>query len=112
MKVCDISVGMLNKKITIQREVMTPDGGGGFTRTWETLYTTWGMIKPVSANETMVSQQLEHTITHDIVIRYNGGIKPADSLLYGSIRFNIKSMINVDMKNIWTQIKAEEGAGN
>jgi SPP1 family predicted phage head-tail adaptor len=112
MKVCDISVGMLDKKIALQREDLTSDGGGGYTKTWTTYLNPWARITPVSANEAMVSQQLQHTVTHDIIIRYNSGVKAADSILYKNTRYNIKSIINVEMKGAWLQIKAEEGAGN
>lgn len=109
MKCCDVHAGLLRHKVEIQEMIRISDGGGGYEATWQTVAKVWANIKPLSGNETMAAMQLEDRITHDIVIRYRGGVTAAQRIKYGDRLFNIRSVINVEERNVWMQLRAEEG---
>jgi SPP1 family predicted phage head-tail adaptor len=109
MKCCDISAGKLRNKISIQRKTRTPDGGGGWSDTWAEIHNISAYIKPVSGNEVFVAMRIQASITHDIMIRYLDDVKASDRIVFKERLFNIQSVINIEERNRWLQMRCEEG---
>ena len=110
MKCCDLSAGKLNKKISLQRITRTPDGGGGYTESWTEYAKTWAHVKPKTGNEIFSGMQLEANITHDIMIRYRSDILPNDKIVLETSReLNIRSIIDLEERHVWLQLRCEEG---
>lgn len=87
-----------NKRLTVQEQQVVSDGQGGRTTVWADLETTpkvWAAIYPLSARESFAAQQVGHTTTHRILIRYRADLTPAMRLLYGDREFTIDGMVNV-----------------
>ncbi len=69
----------MRRRVTIQEPVLTPDGAGGFTGSWQNIATApvvYAAITPVAAGEQFRAGQLETTATHHIVIRYRSDLTP------------------------------------
>lgn len=109
MKLCDLCSGMLRHHVTVERLTLTPDGIGGSSSTWATLYKPWAHIEPASGWEKLAGMQLESPITHTIYIRYNANIKPRDRISFRGRYYNIRSVIDIEERHIWMELKAEEG---
>jgi len=107
-------IGKMNKRITIQYEVSTADGMGGFSVVWTDLSTLSAAIWPVSANETLRSMQTSMEITHRIRIRYQRyDIKPQYRIKFtdtvkGDRYFNIISIINPNEHQEWLDLLCKE----
>lgn len=101
----------LRHRITIEEPVLTPDGGGGFTKTWQTVATVWAEITPSRGRESFNHGVLEATGTHRIIIRYRDGITPVMRVVSGSRHFNIRSIINHEEADILLELTVEEGVG-
>lgn len=110
MKVCDLHSGMLSYKVAVERLTLTPDGIGGSVSTWATLYQPWAYITPVGTWEKLQGMQLESPITHTIYIRYNDDITVRDRISFRGRLFNIRSVVDMEEKKIFLELKAEEGA--
>ncbi len=66
-------IGKMKYRVTIEEAVLTPDGAGGFTETWQaiaTAPTVYASIVPASAGAMMKFGGVETEVTHDIVLRY------------------------------------------
>ncbi len=111
MKCHDVCAGMLSRQVSIQRKTRTPDQAGGYITDWEEVSQTRAAIIPLSGNETLFGQQLEARVTHRIVMRYRS-FDPAWSILYSGRRFNVRSVIDVEERRRWLEIRAEEGVAN
>ena len=110
MKCCDLTAGNLRNKIDFQRESSIPDGAGGTNLIWDDLFVQVpAFIKPVSGNETLHSMRLEARISHKIYIRYMSGIKPSDRILFDGRPMQIRALINIEERNRWYEISADEG---
>ncbi len=112
MKCCDVGAGDLRHKISIKKEVLKPDGGGGHERSYTEYLIAWAMIKPVSARLPQQGDKLEHIITHDVVIRYNTvsrNVASSDIVVYNDRQMKIDGIINVDERNEWLQLRCIEG---
>jgi SPP1 family predicted phage head-tail adaptor len=63
--------GELNKKVTIERPVDTPDAQTGApVRTWEDVATVWAKIEPLAGREFWQAQQSQSAVTHQVEIWY------------------------------------------
>jgi SPP1 family predicted phage head-tail adaptor len=101
-------IGQLRKRLELQTITETADGGGGFTETWTKVTIIWGSIKPLDARERLRAMVLETPITHKIMLRYRTDITTKSRLLFGTRIFNVREVINIDERNKYLEILAEE----
>ena len=110
MKSCsDMCAGLMRNRVQLQRRIKVPDGGGGYTHVWETFAVVWAYIKPLSGNESLVAMQLEASVTHDVIMRHRPDLAPEDRVVYKTRAFHIRSVINIEERNRWLQLRCEEG---
>jgi len=109
MKLCDLHSGMLRNHVTVERMVIVPDGIGGGTATWTTLYQPWAYLAPATGWEGMQGMQLESPITHTCYIRYNADITPRDRIVHRGRVFNIRSIADIEEQRVFMELKCEEG---
>jgi SPP1 family predicted phage head-tail adaptor len=102
--------GELRKRATLQTETQTPDGAGGYALAWADVATVWVEIQPLSGSEVLAAGHLEGHVTHKVTLRYISGMTTDMRLLYGGRVFNVRSVMNVDERNRWTELLVEEGA--
>lgn len=109
MQCCDITAGKLRHQITIEREQSVSDGAGGSTITWSTVATPRAFIKPMSGGERLQAMRLESTVTHRIFIRYRDDLLTSDRINYKGRLMQIRALINLEERNRWIEIYADEG---
>ena len=100
--------GVLRHRITIQEKVQTSDGMGGYTESWQDLYSLWAAIWPVSGREYIASGRKEGEVTHRIHIRYRDGILPSHRVKYGSRIFDIRAVLNHEESNKYIDLMCIE----
>jgi len=103
-------IGSLKKRIEIQAIRKTPDGMGGFSNVFFTLYTVDAAIWDATANERNQASSTTMIVTHRIRIRYKQGMKASYRLKFGLRYFNIVSLVNPNEANKWLDIYAKEAA--
>lgn len=109
MKCCDVTPGKLRNLITIEREQSVSDGAGGSTITWSTVATPRAFIKPMSGGERLQAMRLEATVTHRIFIRYRSDLLASDRINYKGRLMQIRALINLEERDRWLEIYADEG---
>lgn len=109
MKCCDLTSGKLRNTIAIQRKTGTPDGGGGSTLVWATVSSPRAYIKPISGGERFQAMRLEADTTHRIFIRYRTDILTSDRINYRGRLMQIRAILNLEERNMWLEIYADEG---
>lgn len=106
--------GRLKRKITLQQPILTPDGGGGYTRSWQDVVDLWAEVLPfesrVTQGETLQDLRLQSRITHRITVRYREGITTDMRFVDGSRYFVIRTVRNPKEEDVLLEILAEEGA--
>lgn len=110
MKCCDLTSGMLRHVVDFQSQGKTSDGQGGNVLAWQTFAPgVRGFLKPLSGRERLQAGRLEANVTHLFYTRYRADIKAEHSLLYGTRRMQVRTVINVEEANKWLEISLEEG---
>lgn len=93
-------IGKMAKIMTLQTCVLTPDGGGGFTQTWQdvpTFPTVHAEIEAVSGAERFSARQPVFRATHKLSIRYRDDILPGMRLVDGAEAvYDIVSVLDPD----------------
>jgi SPP1 family predicted phage head-tail adaptor len=101
--------GTLRHVIDIQDATETSDGMGGYTSSYSDTYSNLrASVWPLSASERINSDKVELLVTHRIRTRYREGVKADMRVKHGSDYYNIKSIINPEMRNIMLEMLCEE----
>lgn len=102
----------LRQRITFQEPVETPDGAGGYARSFSDVATVWAEMVPYAPSlggERLHDRQLQEQVTHRVLIRYRGDITTAMRIHYAGRYFNIRTVVNVNEANVLLHLLAEEG---
>lgn len=105
-----LTTSCLRQKLTLQREVQTPDTAGGYTRSWENIADVWVEIMPISSRERLIAMQRESEVTHRLRLRARVGVDASQRLSGDGRVFYIRSVSLID-KNAILELLAEERAG-
>lgn len=110
-----IVIGSLNKRIKVYFGQKTSDGMGGFTVNDELIFTTWGMINPISADRLMEIDRSIQNTTHEITMRYRPNFDGLGTnidnryrLESGGKKFIINTVINNSLDNYTLTVMATQ----
>lgn len=102
-------IGNLKHRVTFQKSVRTPDGGGGFTEIWQSIDSNpivYAAIMPLSGGEQLRFHQLEATVTHRIVIRYRSDVTSAMRIVRGTTIYDITAVTDRNGQGVYLEILA------
>ena len=104
-----IDVSNFRHRISFEEKEKVPDGYKGHSVTWQTVCVVWGSIDPVSGREYFYAHQIQNAISHRIRIRYRTDIDEAMRIKCGDRYFSIESIIDVDERREFLEIRCQEG---
>lgn len=100
----DICVTNFRHRIIIESQVRTPDGQGGFTATWSTFAERWSEIKDKKAQQVYFANQLQHQVSHQMIMRYVSGLKAEMRISFDGRIFEIREMIDVGERKTYHKL--------
>lgn len=112
-KTAEWSAGDFRTPVTLQVEVDTPDGAGGYTHTWSTVAeVVFCNVQQSNGTETyseaiggrLLSQQLFTFTTW-----WRADIVTVDRILWNGNIWNVRSTYDIDGRNKFLQFTAETG---
>jgi SPP1 family predicted phage head-tail adaptor len=98
--------GLLNRRLTLEAPVETPDGAGGVGREYEDVTTLWASVEPLAARAEMSAASLGARVTHHIRVRLDPTITLRHRLRDGTRVFRIVAMRERERR--FLDIDAEE----
>jgi SPP1 family predicted phage head-tail adaptor len=104
-----MATGNLNKRMTLQKETLVPDGSGGKKGSWIDIAPLWAELIPIATDTVVVVSNYNRRLTHKIVLRYREDISTGMRLVFGSRSFVVRAIVDRDEKNEWLDLWAEEG---
>jgi SPP1 family predicted phage head-tail adaptor len=104
-----VMIGELNKRITLQAQIRTSDGMGGFVTGWTDIIPIWAKAWTVSSTEQSGASQLSLIRVQKFKIRYRSVLKSSWRVKYGDRFFNITG-IDPDEKNEFIFLTCKEAA--
>lgn len=62
-------LSQLNRRVALETQTLTPDGGGGYNAGWDTIATVWAAVEPVSGGEVFGPDASEARVKYRVTIR-------------------------------------------
>jgi SPP1 family predicted phage head-tail adaptor len=109
--------GKLRHLVAFQEPAESPGPTGSPVTTWSNIAWCWAQITPVGGSEAKNLESLQPDVSHTILVRYGGAIKPERvtpklRILCDPRVFEISSVLNTDERNTQLVIAATERVGN
>ena len=87
--------GVLDRRITIERNNEVQDEFGGLTSVWTTFAAVWARVAPVTGKETFLSDQVTASADTLFRIRYLVGLDTKMRIVYNEKNYNIKNILEI-----------------
>ncbi len=99
----------LRQRVTLQEEIKTADGVGGYVRSWKDVVQLWVEIVPISGKENVSADRLQSTATHRILMRRRADVNASQRLLLEERAFNILYVADAGTQAGILELLVEEG---
>ena len=90
-----MNAGLIDQRVTIERQVDTQDEYGQRLDQWLTIVTAWAAVEPLQGREYLAAVALVSEVSTRIRLRYRPGITSADRVNHNGRIYNIVSTIDV-----------------
>lgn len=114
---CDkIAARDLTERLTIQRKTRTADGQGGYSETWATIGTPYGMVRGLGGGERWQAMRVSPQNRFRAVIRFRGDANgapcysAADRVRWRGREYAVESVIDMESRRKWLELILVEGA--
>ncbi len=101
----EYTAGDLRHRVTFLYRKITV-ASGITNESWEPLCECWAGMEPLSGKEYFDAAAVQREDSIRFIIRYRMGITAERLILHKGVEYNIESIINVDMENVWLEILA------
>jgi len=108
----DFKIGDLRHCIQVEKPVLTQNEIGGQEESWEEVFKGRAFVRPLSANQRLYANQLNHEISHKVIMRYCRGLKPEMRILFDERVLFIHGIIDVDSAGRFLEITCKEGTAS
>lgn len=99
----------LDQRITVLREVLTPDGMGGHHVDAEPLAEIWAHLEPLTGQERAAFGGLVASALYRCVICRRTDLRPDDRILWRGHAFNIRAVPPVAPRQRFMELQIELG---
>ncbi len=101
-------IGALRRRITLESQSRSADGGGGVVITWTPVAEVWAEMHSPSGSEGVTAEGLQGRVTHVLTIRRRSDVKPAMRARLGQRLFMIEAVLDGDGAEPFLRLLAEE----
>jgi len=101
--------GDLKHPVVIERGTDIDDGSGGTYAEWAVVETVYCAIKQKSGAEKFQQQDIRTVKTKSFITRYGADVTELDRLVFNGQYYNVRSVEDIDERNMWLEIIAEVG---
>jgi len=101
--------GRLDQRITFSQLVVSDDGAGGKTKSWQSIASVWAATRFSGGKEMLSETRDNATATVDFTIRMRQDIYEADKITWNGVDWNIRTIAFENGRNLYLKITAERG---
>jgi SPP1 family predicted phage head-tail adaptor len=87
-------LSQLNRRVALEAQTLNPDGGGGYSASWNTVAKVWAAIEPVSGSEVFGPDASEARVRYRITIRRRADALAGMRLSDGGRLFAIRAVLD------------------
>lgn len=101
-------LSQLNRRVTLEAQTLTLDGGGGYTASWSTLATVWAAIEPIGGAVVFGPDASEARVRFRISIRRRADVFAGMRVNDGGRLYGIKAVLDDGPQSQFLTLMAEE----
>lgn len=98
----------LNQRATLEAMTLVPDGGGGYSESWQPFATVWVGVTPLSATDAASAGMLQSKVRHRLSLRRRSDIGAGQHVVTASRRFKIHAVLDKGPRETLMQLLCEE----
>ena len=87
-------LGTLNQRATVRAQTLTPDGGGGYSESWDVVATVWARLESVTGADQPRADRLESRVRHKIVLRRSNAFAAGQRVEIGARTFAVRALLD------------------
>jgi SPP1 family predicted phage head-tail adaptor len=100
--------GPLRQRVTIKDKSVSQNSYGEEVITWNDVDTVWAAVEPLRGREFLEGKQITAEVSTRIRIRYRSGITPEMQVVFGSITYDIHSIIHIEEREREIHLMCQE----
>lgn len=109
----NVAAGRLRHQVVIEQQVTALTSSGEQETNWVTFATVWAEIAPLSARESMLSEQVQSKVSVRITIRSLDGVIASMRVVQGSTVYNVEGVIRDPQSGVeWMTLACSTGLNN
>lgn len=87
-------LGTLNQRASVLARTLTPDGGGGYSESWDVVATVWAKLEPVSGADRYTADKLESRARHKLTLRRSTAFAAGQRVQIGTRLFAVRALLD------------------
>ena len=87
-------LGSLNQRATLRAQTLTPDGGGGYSESWDVVAIVWARLEPVSGADSTRAGKLESRVRHKLTLRRSNAVAAGQRVEIGARVFAVRALLD------------------
>src|SRR5256885_16414134 len=87
-------LSQLNRRVVLEAQTLNPDGGGGYSASWDTIATVWAAIEPLSGADVFGPDASEARVKYRITIRRRSDVPAGMRVNDGGRLFAIHAVLD------------------
>ncbi|WP_026673617.1 phage head closure protein [Alkalihalobacterium bogoriense] len=107
-----MEIGRLRHRITLQKLRIATNSNGFEVENWEEFKTVWAAVSNLQGREYFAAAAIQAENMVKFTIRYLSGVDTSIQILFRDKVYNISSIDNIQYKNRYMEIKAQEVSAN
>lgn len=89
------SIGLLDRRITLQRPTASQDGAGEMVPTWSTIDTVWARSENVTGSEPFEGEQFNAQRKQNFTIRYRSDLDETCQIVHDGDTYDIQAIMEL-----------------
>lgn len=104
------AIGEARHRAVLESKVLTADGGGGYSESWEAYATIWAALELGSGGKAAEAGRPEMRVPCGFIIRRRSDVSINHRVRVGSRLFAIRAIADQGPHSTWMTLLCEEGA--
>ncbi|MBS0472350.1 MAG: phage head closure protein [Proteobacteria bacterium] len=101
-------LSQLTQRATLLARTLTPDGGGGFSESWDGFADVWVALTPLGGDDAVTAERLQSRIRHRIALRRRSDLAAGQRVQIGDRLFRIHVLRDPGPRAAYVELDCEE----
>ena len=99
---------LLTQRASLLARVLTPDGGGGFSESWESFAIVWASLEPQGAADAVTADRLQAKARYRVTLRRRSDIGAGQRVQLGARLFHIHGVLDAGPRAAFVTLLCED----